>query len=263
MTAYKSKSTIKKAVVQGTPHRAVLKPAHAAYRLQHQRFALGDRVTMVQDSDEVPLSLKGVVIGLNAGSMDVVWDRPFKSGVTLSDRSVPQTLTLSSLTSQIRCSQYRGATVKFESCLNLTNPQFIAPKTLTGPTAAAPTTPPNPRTCPYPAVRPASSQVPASGFEQAEIEILEGKVAAARMECLAHPNLTEEACTDLRRVHYVGGSVKDFRCGLCHGCQTTSEEQRIHKENKEKKERRLENLESELENRRELAARQERMESFI
>jgi 5'-3' exoribonuclease 1 len=66
----------------------VLKPAHAVYRLQNQSFALGDRVTMVQDSGGVPLSAKGVVIGLNAKSMDVVWDNPFMSGVTLGDRSV-------------------------------------------------------------------------------------------------------------------------------------------------------------------------------
>ena len=43
---------------------------------------------MVQDSGGVPLSAKGVVIGLNAKSMDVVWDNPFMSGVTLGDRSV-------------------------------------------------------------------------------------------------------------------------------------------------------------------------------
>jgi hypothetical protein len=66
----------------------VLKPAHAVYRLQTQHFALGDRVTMVQDSGGVPLSVKGVVIGLNAKSMDVVWDVPFMSGITLGDRCV-------------------------------------------------------------------------------------------------------------------------------------------------------------------------------
>ncbi len=68
------------------PRQAVLKPAHAAYRLQNQHFALGDRVTMVQDAGGVPLSVKGVVIGLNVKSMDVVWDVAFMSGTTLSDR---------------------------------------------------------------------------------------------------------------------------------------------------------------------------------
>lgn len=87
-TATKSSATIKKAIVKGIPRQAVLKPAHAVYRLQNQSFSLGDRVTMVQDSGGVSLSAKGVVIGLNAKSMDVVWDNSFMSGVTLGDRSV-------------------------------------------------------------------------------------------------------------------------------------------------------------------------------
>lgn len=82
----KAPTAIKKAVVKGIPRQAVLKPAHAIYRLQGQRFALGDRVTMVQDSGGVPLSVKGVVIGLNAKSMDVLWDVPFLSGTTLGGR---------------------------------------------------------------------------------------------------------------------------------------------------------------------------------
>ncbi|KAJ6526042.1 exonuclease II [Mycena capillaripes] len=96
-TANKSTSAIKKAIVKGIPRQAVLKPAHAVYRLQTQHFSLGDRVTM------------GVVIGLNAKSMDIIWDVPFMSGMTLGDR----------------CSQYRGSTVEFNTCLNLTNPQFV------------------------------------------------------------------------------------------------------------------------------------------
>lgn len=84
--ASKSPDAIKKAIVKGIPRQAVLKPAHAAYRLQNQHFALGDRVTMVRDSGGVPLSAKGVVIGMNAKSMDVVWDVPFMSGSSLSDR---------------------------------------------------------------------------------------------------------------------------------------------------------------------------------
>ena len=86
-TASKSRDAIKKAIVKGIPRQAVLKPAHATYRLQNQHFELGDRVTMVQDSGGVPLSVKGVVIGMNAKSMDVVWDVPFMSGTTLNDRS--------------------------------------------------------------------------------------------------------------------------------------------------------------------------------
>ena len=88
LTKTKSASDIKKAIVKGIPRQAVLKPTHAVYRLQNQKFALGDRVTMVRDSGAVPLSVKGVVIGLNAKSMDVLWDVPFMSGVTLGDRYV-------------------------------------------------------------------------------------------------------------------------------------------------------------------------------
>jgi len=150
-TANKSPAGIKKAIVKGIPRQAVLKPSHTIYRLQNQRFALGDRVTMVQDSGGVPLSVKGVVIGLNAKSMDVVWDVPFMSGVTLGDR----------------CSEYRGSTVDFNSCLNLTNPQFVASTNPKAPTATAPNSPFKPRAGPYPAVRPAPGQSPASGFRPA------------------------------------------------------------------------------------------------
>lgn len=90
LNANKSAASIKKAKVQGIPRQAVLKPAHAVYRLQNQRFALGDRVIMVQDSGSVPLAAKGVVIGLNADSIDVVWDVPFISGTTLGGRLVSE-----------------------------------------------------------------------------------------------------------------------------------------------------------------------------
>lgn len=86
--ANRTSAGIKKAIVKGIPRQAVLKPSHAIYRLQNQHFALGDRVIMVQDSGGVPLSVKGVVVGLNSKSMDVVWDVPFMSGVTLGDRFV-------------------------------------------------------------------------------------------------------------------------------------------------------------------------------
>jgi hypothetical protein len=58
----------------------------------------------------VPLSAKGVVIGLNVKNIDVVWDVPFISGTTLNNR----------------CSQYRGSTIDFNACLNLTNRQFMS-----------------------------------------------------------------------------------------------------------------------------------------
>ncbi|KAF8150162.1 exonuclease II [Crassisporium funariophilum] len=150
-TKSKSPASIKKAIVKGIPRQAVLKPAHAIYRLQNQHFALGDRVTMVQDSGGVPLSVKGVVVGLNAKTMDVVWDVPFMSGITLGDR----------------CSQYRGSTVEFNTCLNLTNPQFV---TSTNPKAPPPVRSNvafKPRFGPHPAINPAPGQASAAGFRPA------------------------------------------------------------------------------------------------
>ena len=82
----RSPETYKRALVKNIPRRAVLKPVHAVYRLQNQQFTLGDRVIMVQDSGAVPLSIKGVVIGINAKNMDIVWDVPFMSGTTLGNR---------------------------------------------------------------------------------------------------------------------------------------------------------------------------------
>ncbi|KZT67451.1 hypothetical protein DAEQUDRAFT_673200 [Daedalea quercina L-15889] len=150
ITSTKSPGAIKKAMVKGIPRQAILKPAHAVYRLQNQHFALGDRVTMVQDSGSVPLSLKGIVIGMNAKSMDVVWDAPFMAGTTLGDR----------------CSQYRGATVEFTSCLNLTNPQFIASTNPKEPAQQRPSVPFNPRFGPRPAIQAPRGQAGA-GFRLA------------------------------------------------------------------------------------------------
>ncbi|RDX57163.1 hypothetical protein OH76DRAFT_1334582 [Lentinus brumalis] len=151
LTANKEPGGFKKAIVKGIPRQAVLKPSHAVYRLQNQHFALGDRVTMVQDSGGVPLSFKGVVIGMNAKSMDVVWDAAFMSGTTLGDR----------------CSQYRGSTVEFWSCLNLTNPQFLASTNPNAPTHQQPKAPFKPRFGPHPSVQPAPGAQPASGFRPA------------------------------------------------------------------------------------------------
>lgn len=107
-------TTIKRVVIKAVPRQALLKPVHAIYRLQGQVFAIGDRVIMVQDAavGGVPFSLKGVVIGLNATSIDVVWDSPFIGGETLSGR----------------CSEHRGSIVPFASCLNLTRKQFAVGK---------------------------------------------------------------------------------------------------------------------------------------
>jgi hypothetical protein len=88
----KSPAAIKKTMVENIPRHAVLKPAHSIYRLQNQHFALGDRVIMAQDSGGVPLSIKGVVIGINSKTIDVIWDIPLMSGVTLGDRYVKSVL---------------------------------------------------------------------------------------------------------------------------------------------------------------------------
>ncbi|EGN98636.1 hypothetical protein SERLA73DRAFT_25616, partial [Serpula lacrymans var. lacrymans S7.3] len=144
-------AAFKKAIVKNIPRHAVLKPSHAIYRLQNQHFELGDRVTMVQDSGGVPLAIKGVVIGLNSTSMDVVWDVPFMSGVTLGDR----------------CSQYRGSTVSFNSCLNLTTPQFVAPTNPKSKPLPPPNHPFKPRFGPHPAIQPPPGQAAAAGFRPA------------------------------------------------------------------------------------------------
>jgi 5'-3' exoribonuclease 1 len=164
-TKAKVPGQIKKAIVKGIPRQAVLKPTHAVYRLQNQHFALGDRVTMVQDSGGVPLSVKGVVIGLNAKSMDVVWDVPFMSGVTLGDRYA---------------SLYP---VRFFACLNLTNPQFV---TSTNPKAPPPVrseVPFKPRFGPHPAINPATGHAPAAGFRPAPQPKNAGQV-----HIMANPN---------------------------------------------------------------------------
>jgi len=142
----------KKAIVKGIPRHAVLKPQHAVYRLQNQRFVLGDRVTMVQDSGSVPMAVKGVVIGLNSKSMDVLWDVAFMAGTTLGDR----------------CSSYRGSTVEFASCLNLTQPQFIASTAPGSNPPPRPTQAFQPRMGPYPAVRPPQGQQAVAGFRSAQ-----------------------------------------------------------------------------------------------
>ncbi|ORX38527.1 putative exonuclease [Kockovaella imperatae] len=136
--AQKTPGDIKRAVVKGIPRQAVLKPAHAAYRLQGQIFQLGDRVIMVVDAAAggVPLALKGVVVGIGNRDIDVVWDVPFMGGETLNGR----------------CSEYRGSTVPFTSCLNLTRPQFSVGAN-SAPTPVGQNAPFKPRFGPQPAVQ--------------------------------------------------------------------------------------------------------------
>lgn len=148
LTQGKSIDACKRALVKGIPPGAVLKPSHATYRLQNQAFVLGDRVTMVSDSGSVPLCARGVVIGVNPTTVDVVWDTAFMSGTTLGDRWVacrfrtrPRRGAQRPLIA--RCSPYRGSTVPLNSCLNLTRKQFMMSTTTTSNEKPPPPSQPN------------------------------------------------------------------------------------------------------------------------
>jgi 5'-3' exoribonuclease 1 len=77
---------VKQAVIRNVPRRAILKPSHVEEKLGSQSFELGDRVTMVSDRGTVPISAKGVVVGINDKLIDVVFDTAFIGGTTLSNR---------------------------------------------------------------------------------------------------------------------------------------------------------------------------------
>jgi hypothetical protein len=66
-----------------------------------------------------------------------------------------------------RCSQYRGSTVEFNTCLNLSDPQFVASTKPNAPAQPSPTSPFRPRLGPRPAVQPPAGQLAASGFRPA------------------------------------------------------------------------------------------------
>lgn len=139
LIAHKSRSTLKRALIQSIPRQAVLKPSHAIYRLQGQRFDLGDRVIMVQNSSAggVALGMKGVVIGLGTRDIDVVWDVAFMGGDTMGGR----------------CSPYRGSTLPFTSCLNLTYQQLLVEEGA-APRSAAPAPAFQPQLGPRPVIAP-------------------------------------------------------------------------------------------------------------
>lgn len=84
--AAKNPATMKHALLKNIPRRAILKPEHAASRLQHQRFSVGDRIITVQETGSVPLAVKGVVVGIQAGFIDVVFDIAFMGGTTFGGR---------------------------------------------------------------------------------------------------------------------------------------------------------------------------------
>lgn len=88
LASRKSIDQMKQAILQNIPRRLLLKPAHAVHRLQNQEFAVGDRVIAVGETGSVPLAVKGVVVGMQAGFIDVLFDIPFMGGTTLGNRSV-------------------------------------------------------------------------------------------------------------------------------------------------------------------------------
>lgn len=109
LAANNAQSSIRRVMLRGVPRSALLKPAHAPYRLTSQRYSLGDRVVCVADTGMVPIASRGVVVGINSTSLDVVFDAPFLAGSSLDGR----------------CSAYKGAVVTFSSLLNLSQPQFM------------------------------------------------------------------------------------------------------------------------------------------
>lgn len=86
LAAAKVIENLKRAAVNNVPRQALLKPAHALNRLGEQSYSLGDRVITVTDTGSVPLCAKGVVIGIQVGFIDVVFDVEFMGGITLGDR---------------------------------------------------------------------------------------------------------------------------------------------------------------------------------
>ncbi|GAA6034942.1 hypothetical protein JCM8097_009377 [Rhodosporidiobolus ruineniae] len=123
LTETKTLDKIKQARIVGIPRQGVLKPAHAPSRLREQHFALGDRVITVAETGSVPLSAKGVVVGIQTNFIDVVFDVQFMGGTTLGDR----------------CSPYRGATVTRTAILNLSQQQFASGQGAPPAPPAAPT----------------------------------------------------------------------------------------------------------------------------
>lgn len=86
--AERTPTNVKQAIIRNVPRRVILKPSHAEEKLGSQSFELGDRVTMVSDRGTVPMSAKGVVVGINDKLIDVVFDTPFIGGTTLMNRFV-------------------------------------------------------------------------------------------------------------------------------------------------------------------------------
>ncbi|RMZ79754.1 hypothetical protein DV738_g3128, partial [Chaetothyriales sp. CBS 135597] len=97
--AFASEPATVNKTLNGIPRSALLKPSDAQWRLQSQKFAIGDRVIYVAESGKVPIASKGTVVGLTQTTretwLDIVFDVSFMSGTSLGGR----------------CSPFRGSTV--------------------------------------------------------------------------------------------------------------------------------------------------------
>ena len=107
-----------------TAEPSKLDPCCSTYdRLQNQHFALGDH------HDGARLWRRSI-LSQSCRHWTHFEDYrcvPFMSHVTLGDHRVIFSLihVRLMLTMQMECSQYRGSTVGFNTCLNLLNPQFV------------------------------------------------------------------------------------------------------------------------------------------
>ena len=123
VVAERAATQMKPAVIRSIPRRALLKPEHVKTRLQNQHFNVGDRVIMAAESGNVPLCVKGTVVGIQPALIDVLWDSPFIGGTTLAGRFVMYQRCSIVAHLRFRCSAYRGLEVSPTTILNLSNPQ--------------------------------------------------------------------------------------------------------------------------------------------
>jgi hypothetical protein len=93
--------------IKGIPRKNILKPSHSKFRLDNQKFSLGDRVVCTTDEGAVPLGAKGTVVGIDEDIIEVLFDIPLVGGTDLDGR----------------CSVFRGKQCSFGGLLNLTDIQ--------------------------------------------------------------------------------------------------------------------------------------------
>jgi len=104
LTAKQQKSKI----LKGVDPYLLLKPVAALPEEFHHEvnYALGDRVTVVSDSEAVPFGSMGTIIGVKGQAAEVLMDQQYMGASNLEKR----------------CSDLRGATLMMSSLLNLSQP---------------------------------------------------------------------------------------------------------------------------------------------